>query len=95
MTKEDANEEAGSFLVPARNVRGRVVLSIPDVGYASYLLSSSWGLVLFFLLTGSLLLANEGPTLPPAGIMGIIIGGFVVLAAVAGKVVVRRLGDPG
>lgn len=58
-TKGDANEEADFSLVPARNVRGRVILAIPYVGYARDLFKSLTGLVFFIILPGGLLLASE------------------------------------
>jgi signal peptidase len=58
-TKGDANEEEDSSLVPARNVRGQVLLAIPYVGYTRDLLRSFAGLVLFVVLPGALLVGNE------------------------------------
>jgi signal peptidase len=58
-TKGDANEERDSSLVPARNVRGQVLLAIPYVGYIRDLLRSFTGLVLFVLLPGAILIGNE------------------------------------
>jgi signal peptidase len=57
-TKGDANAEADPVIVPAAAIDGRVVVSIPLLGYVSALLATGLGLAAFLALgAGALLLA--------------------------------------
>ena len=57
-TKGDANAEADPVIVPAAAIEGRVVVSIPLLGYVSALLATGLGLAAFLALGAGALLAS-------------------------------------
>ncbi len=56
-TKGDANETPDPVLLPARQIEGRVALSVPFLGYLMYMLTIPTGILSIFLLAGTLLLS--------------------------------------
>lgn len=58
-TKGDANEEADQALVPAENVVGQVMLTIPKMGYVSQFAGSDQGLLLLVIIPAALLIISE------------------------------------
>lgn len=58
-TKGDANENPDPVLVPADDIVGRVVLTIPEVGHLLLFAQTKTGLVTLVILPGSLLLLAE------------------------------------
>lgn len=58
-TKGDANEEPDGELVPASNVVGVVMFSIPYIGYVADFVDTGVGLLLLVVLPAVLLIANE------------------------------------
>lgn len=62
VTKGDANEEADARTVPAANVVGRVVLTLPYVGLVVDFANTQPGFLLFVALPIGLLILNEAYT---------------------------------
>ena len=58
-TKGDANEEPDPFIVPARNVVGKVCLHVPNLGYVTQFLKTRMGFVLAICLPGLIVIAVE------------------------------------
>lgn len=62
-TKGDANEDPDGTRVPAENVEGRVMLTLPLVGHAISFVGSPVGILLFVVVPAVLLAINEVWTL--------------------------------
>ena len=58
-TRGDANEEADPYLVPARNIEGKVVTDIPFLGYLADWVKTPAGFGLLLGLPGLLIIAAE------------------------------------
>jgi len=56
-TKGDANSGADPFIVPARNVVGKICLHVPFLGYATQFLKTPLGFVFALVLPGLLIVA--------------------------------------
>jgi len=59
ITKGDANEDKDSEKVQKENVIGRVILSVPFVGYLVSFTKTTFGLILLIIIPGVLYVANE------------------------------------
>jgi len=58
-TKGDANEDADPYMVPAKNVVGKVCLKIPYFGYVSQFIKTPIGFVLTFCIPGIMIILLE------------------------------------
>lgn len=58
-TKGDANEEADRSLVPAANVVGKVVFSVPLAGYLAGFIKTRLGFLLATVVPGAAIVALE------------------------------------
>ena len=62
-TKGDANEAEDGYLVPAENVQGRLLLSVPYVGYTREFMETPLGFMLLIMVPAGLLIMNEAVSL--------------------------------
>jgi signal peptidase len=58
-TKGDANKTADNFIVPKDTVVGKVVLSLPYLGYAIDTARKPWGFLLIIVLPAALIIGEE------------------------------------
>jgi signal peptidase len=58
-TKGDANEDPDPFIVPFRNVAGRVWFKIPYLGYVTQFIKTRLGLLLTLCIPGLIIIAIE------------------------------------
>ena len=58
-TKGDANEESDSYLVPASAVEGKVVFSLPYIGYVTRFIKTPIGFILMMGLPGLIIIIVE------------------------------------
>jgi signal peptidase len=59
MTKGDANEDPDQWIVRKENVIGKVVFTIPFIGYLGYFVRTPIGFVLLILLPASVIIIME------------------------------------
>ena len=58
-TKGDANDHPDQLLTPQQNVVGKVVITIPYLGYLPHFVKTPLGFVLIIVLPGSLIILSE------------------------------------
>ena len=63
LTKGDANEAEDGYLVPAENLQGRLLLSVPYVGYTREFMGTPLGFMLLIMVPAGLLIMNEAVSL--------------------------------
>ena len=63
LTKGDANEAGDGYLVPGGNVQGRLLLSVPYVGYTREFMGTPLGFMLLIMVPAGLLIMNEAVSL--------------------------------
>lgn len=56
-TKGDANDKADPFIVPARNLVGKVCFHTPYAGYVTAFLRTPWGFLLALVIPGLIVIA--------------------------------------
>jgi len=59
ITKGDANEESDPFIVEKKDVIGKVVFTIPYLGYLSYFVKTPFGFMLLIILPATIIIARE------------------------------------
>lgn len=59
ITKGDANEEPDPFIIHERNVIGKVVFTIPYLGYLSYIIRTPLGFALLIILPATIIIVRE------------------------------------
>jgi len=59
VTKGDANEDPDSFVVQKKNIIGKVVFTIPYVGYLNHFVKTPLGFTLFIILPATIIIAEE------------------------------------
>jgi len=63
ITKGDANEDPDPFLVEKKNIIGKVIFTIPALGYLSYFVKTPLGFTLFIILPATIIIAEETRTI--------------------------------
>jgi signal peptidase len=58
-TKGDANDHADQLLTPQQNVVGKVVITIPYLGYLPHFVKTPLGFILIIVIPGSLIILSE------------------------------------
>jgi len=58
-TKGDANEDPDPFIVPARNIAGRVWFNVPYLGYVTQFIKTRLGILLTLCIPGLIIIALE------------------------------------
>jgi signal peptidase len=59
ITKGDANEDPDQWIVKKENVIGKLVFTIPYIGYIGYFVRTPTGLILLIVLPASLIIIIE------------------------------------
>jgi signal peptidase len=59
ITKGDANEDPDQWIVKKENVIGKLILTIPYIGYIGYFVRTPIGLILLIVLPASLIIIIE------------------------------------
>jgi len=59
VTKGDANEDPDQWIVKKENVIGKVILTIPFIGYIGYFVRTPIGFILLIILPASLIIILE------------------------------------
>ena len=59
VTKGDANEDPDQWAVKKENVIGKVILTIPFIGYLGYFVRTSTGIILLIVLPASVIIILE------------------------------------
>ena len=63
ITKGDANEDPDPFLVEKKNIIGKVVFTIPWLGYLNHFVKTPLGFTLFIILPAAIIIAEETRTI--------------------------------